>query len=645
MDGDNEELLSFFNDSEFNFANSSRDSLPEAAELTTVQKNTMNLVLFGKEYEKDGSLCGFLKIVCCNGLKEGKIILRVVTKENLALKEDRDEQKEADNNIAYQLSLLRADNRRRSTTSLNEIRPSSIFTEGGLSKSSSSRRSSTFKNDIYSASSKFLKKRAKPIEFKVAQSTPATSIIEVSPGLGTSAYKPSHVPVSQISIFDDAMKDSGAVGPSSSAITRKQTFSVYTEMANQRLRNPISDQFPGAEDSKIMESDVGSNKVHPKSSTQKISTSSNPIYVYEMEIFSFDFAVPKETELILPFKISLDGKLIESMMLEFDWDRFADWSNKIRKKVLKSTIKSKLALITTGITPITARNSNAKSQSYSVNHFLEFYFLTNSGYKNYIKDTNPTSFGIFDGLKEYFKSSSDFLNSECSFSVYPLLRTLRQFNPITQDIIAQYHSKRILCFKWGDPMRCRLHIDKTTLGKDDSGITLLLHFQRHMLAYFCFLEVVLYCRFERKINLENPGYRSYILLKDSFDLESGLPPRPNTTIEEFVKHIELRTQLATFITINGPSCSISFYLKVFVSKSSGLYQNELLTQEIQFTSVMQDINISSIRFQTEAFRKVSKMVESANSKGKGKIIGLPFSEVFLSKPPELYEAKDEDEQI
>lgn len=387
----------------------------------------------------------------------------------------------------------------------------------------------------------------------------------------------------------------------------------------------------------------GHNKVHPKTGADKIRPISNLIYMYELEIFSFDYAVAKDTELILPFKISLDGQLLESTGLSFDWEKFAVSGGRARKKTSKHTIRPKLGLITPGMSPIQPRSNSHLSQSYTLKHTLEFYYLTNSGYKNYTKETSPTAAGIFGGLKDFFSGASDFMSARSEFQVCPHLKWLRQFNPITQDMLAQKFSKSLLCFKWGEPIRCRIHIDKTRLGPEDSGVTLLFHFKRCMLMTFRYLECVLYCKLERKITLENPGSSSHILLRHSFNLNAGLPPRSSTAIEEFVKFVELRTPLAKSISINGPSCSITFYLKIFVSKNPGLYQNELLNQEISFTFVDSDVQIPSTRFQTEAFKKVEKMVESVNSKRSTRMMSLPFSEVSLSKPSNLYEEEVEDD--
>lgn len=117
----------------------------------------------------------------------------------------------------------------------------------------------------------------------------------------------------------------------------------------------------------------------------------------------------------------------------------------------------------------------------------------------------------------------------------------------------------------------------------------------------------------------------------------------STNIEEFVKFVELRSPIAKFVSVNGPSCSITFYLKLFVSRKAGMFQSEVLTQEITFNSLNQDVNIPSTRFQSEAFKKVTRMVEQANSRGYSRMMSLPFSEISLSKSPENYEINDEDD--
>lgn len=640
FDVDNEDQLSFFNDSEFNFANSSRDSLSDEHKVSKIEPNSMNVVLFGKHYEKDGHLCGFLKISSKNGLKEGKIIMRLVTTEETAFKETPHEIAE-EGTIEHQLSLLRSQTRKRRQSASSEVTSASTISPSTVSNSWSPHKAPSSRAELQRAGSKRVIKKPE-LTFKVVQSTPVSMAeVPLAPKISP-VYQQLPLPRSQASIADDLSvapnKDKGINPPSTSTLQRKEPFSVAAQKV--RSRKDIENVSPHEEDLNTPLPTL--NKIFPKQS-EKISKTSILIYMYELEVFSFDFTVAKNIDLVLPFKISLDGQLIESTQIDFDWEKFNAGLGKTRRKTAKNTFRAKLGFVTPSVSPIHIPSNPSQKQHYSLTHKLEFYYLTNSGYKNYTKEAVQTADGLFGGLFGFFKSAPDFMAASCSFSVYPHLKSLRQFNPTTQSILAQKYSREFLCFKWGEPIRCRIHIDKTRLGEEDSGVTLLLHYKRCMLQTFTYLECLLFCRFERKISIENPGSKSYILLSHTYDLRAGLPRMASTNIEEFVKFIELRSPIAKFVTVNGPSCSIKFFLKVFVSRKSGMFQSEILSQEIAFNSLSQDVNIPSTRFQTEAFKKVTKMVEQANIKDGSRMMSLPFSEISLSKSPDNYELNDEEE--
>ena len=323
----------------------------------------------------------------------------------------------------------------------------------------------------------------------------------------------------------------------------------------------------------------------------------------EIEIFSIDRSFKKQLIAVLPFKINLNEVLVPSC--DHHFDLFGKCKNPYKSSIwsdipTSDNKKTAFSINKSNFQKISPSIDSSEHEYYRISHKLIFYYVTKTANLNWQRDIRESIWKCesiliedqpedLDSARdirtqyEDLKYSKGFMKEIRSISVSEKrkIQTMDLDQVIDSSVstkkTVQFQINNFLCCRKRVNPSCRLLLDKTTLNKSDRSICIKLEYERGILDKYLYIDTVIYTTFKRHDDNGQDVVSHSILQYSSHNIYTPVIPGGQIAgVSNFEYDLDVEGLNSRIFTFESDTMSISCGIKVFLSKHPHKFETEIL---------------------------------------------------------------------